>query len=147
MYDIACVTEILAAAILGLPSKNEICYALDITDDDIAVALGDLTSVLSYDTLAITFLHASLPDFLLDESRSQQYYIDKGLWCEQLAIKYLSKWKGCMLLPSLTCLNNVIIFLCRFWSFSYISESRQMHSSIAGCTLYISTIQLLECSH
>ncbi len=38
---------ILAVAILGSSSKSEICNELDITDDDIAVALGDLTSVLS----------------------------------------------------------------------------------------------------
>ncbi len=112
VYDIAFVTEILAVAILG-NTKGYIWDELDITKDDIAVALADLTSVLSYEKEKITFLHASLPDFLLDESRSQQYYIDKGFWCEQLAIKYMSKGKNGMLLPSLTCQNNLIIFLCR----------------------------------
>ena len=113
VHDINCVTEILAVTILGGSFTGYICDVVDFTDDDIAVALGDLTSVVSYDEDEITFLHASLPDFLLDQSRAQQYYIDKGLWCEQLAIKFLSMETSGMLLPSLTCLNNLIIFVCR----------------------------------
>ncbi len=113
VHDVPHATEILAVAILGFPITIHICKILDITNYDIEVALADLTSVLSYDTDIITFLHASLPDFLLDKSRSQQYYIDKGLWCEQLAIKFLSKRKEGILLPSLTGLNNLIIFVCR----------------------------------
>ncbi len=114
VHNISQVTEILAAVILGVISAKEIIKdTIGIAYDDIDIALADLASVVSYDTDFITFLHASLPDFLLDQSRSQQYYIDKGLWCEQLAIKYLSKGKNSMLLPPLTCLNNLIIFLCR----------------------------------
>ena len=114
VHDITRATEILAARMFHGAYKFDICNNLDITNDDITVALGDLTSVVLYDEDQITFLHASLPDFLLDESHAQQYYINKGLWCEQLAIKFVSKGKGCMLLPSLTYLNNLIIFLCRF---------------------------------
>ena len=114
VQNITRVTGILAVAIFSFSKGWHIREMFDILDNDIAIALGDLTSVVSYDEDEITFLHASLPDFLLDESRAQQYYIDKGLWCEQLAIKYLGKGKGGMLLPSLTYLNNLIIFLCRF---------------------------------
>ncbi len=60
MHDVPHATEILAVAILGGSSKDYICYVLNITDDDIAVALADLTSVLSYHITSITFLHASL---------------------------------------------------------------------------------------
>ncbi len=145
VHDVTCATEILVACMFGNLTKSGICENLDITYEDIAVALGDLTSVISCDS-EITFLHASLPDFLLDQSRSQQYYIDKGLWCEKFAIHYLTKGKGGMLLPSLTCLNSLIIFLCRYFGSQQISESGQMLSSIAGCTLYNPSIQLFEFS-
>ncbi len=106
VHNITRVTEILAAAILGVsPDKEIINHTIGIASDDIDIALADLASVVSYDTGDITFLHASLPDFLLDQSRSQQYYIDKGLWCEHFAIKYLSNVGEGMLLPSLTCLT------------------------------------------
>ena len=113
VQNITRVTGILAVAIFGFSEAQHIRKMFGILDNDIEIALVDLASVVSYDTDEITFLHASLPDFLLDQSRSQQYYIDKGLWCEKLAIKYLSKGDGGMLLPSIACLNNLIIFLCR----------------------------------
>ncbi|KJA16850.1 hypothetical protein HYPSUDRAFT_46998 [Hypholoma sublateritium FD-334 SS-4] len=88
--------SILAVVILSdFPYIKHICEMLDITSNDIHVALADLTSVISYigarDGTAITFLHASLPDFLLDESRAQQFYIDKGLWHAQFALIFLRK--------------------------------------------------------
>ncbi len=55
---------------------------------EIKVALAALASVLTYytDSGTITFLHASLPDFLLDPKRSQVYYIDRATWSTQLSI-------------------------------------------------------------
>ncbi len=50
---------------------------LGITKADIHIALGDLASVICCDTVNIRFLHASLADFLLDKSRSKQYFVDK----------------------------------------------------------------------
>ncbi|KJA20326.1 hypothetical protein HYPSUDRAFT_816685 [Hypholoma sublateritium FD-334 SS-4] len=108
VHNITRVTAILAIVMLsGLPYRYHLCEILDITDDDIDVALADLTSIISNNRLGsrrrrkssfssdddadIKFLHASLPDFLLDQSRSQQYFIDKGLWYAQLAVSYLNK--------------------------------------------------------
>ncbi|KJA29528.1 hypothetical protein HYPSUDRAFT_31437 [Hypholoma sublateritium FD-334 SS-4] len=59
---------------------------------DIKVALADLTSVLTYTTdRRIKFLHASLPDFLLDPKRSQIYHIDRATWSAQLSIVTLRR--------------------------------------------------------
>ncbi|KJA20302.1 hypothetical protein HYPSUDRAFT_203813 [Hypholoma sublateritium FD-334 SS-4] len=92
VHDITRVTGILAVAILSkFRSKGYICLMLDIVEDDIVAALADLTSVVSYQESEITFLHSSLPDFLLDQLRAQQYYIDRGVWCKKLALTYLSK--------------------------------------------------------
>ena len=59
--------------------------------DSIFVLLDGLTSILVYKDDNIRFLHASLPDFLLDQSRSQDYYLEKRFWCTQLSIRYLRK--------------------------------------------------------
>ena len=54
---------------------------------DIVVLLADLASVLCYSKEdGFRFLHASLPDFLLDQTRSQEYYLDKKIWCTRLSI-------------------------------------------------------------
>ncbi|KJA20306.1 hypothetical protein HYPSUDRAFT_815991 [Hypholoma sublateritium FD-334 SS-4] len=92
VHDITHVTAILAVVILSkFLYRGHICAMLDIADNDITVALADLTSVVSDAGVQISFLHASLPDFLLDQSRAQQYYIDKGVWCERFAVKCLSE--------------------------------------------------------
>ncbi|KJA16852.1 hypothetical protein HYPSUDRAFT_1056006 [Hypholoma sublateritium FD-334 SS-4] len=93
VHDIARVTAILALDILsGMPYNQQyICEMLGIEREDIDVALADLTSVISYAAGQITFLHASLPDFLQDQSRAQQYYIDRGVWCAQLTVTLLTK--------------------------------------------------------
>ena len=58
----------------------------DVDSDDVSVLLVDLLPILTYEDSEIHFLHASLPDFLLDQARSQEYYIDKRLWCTRLSI-------------------------------------------------------------
>ncbi len=71
---------------LGIPTLRN---AGDImTIDEIKVALSALASVLTYDSKAntIRFLHASLPDFLVDRDRSQAYYIDRATWCTNMSI-------------------------------------------------------------
>ena len=98
MHDITRVAEILAIVMLNdFPSNSHICDVLGIAAHDIDVALVDLTSVVSHDEDldTITFLHASLPDFLLDQSRAQAYYIDRGIYCEQFAVSYLENRTNC----------------------------------------------------
>ncbi|KJA20322.1 hypothetical protein HYPSUDRAFT_217033 [Hypholoma sublateritium FD-334 SS-4] len=93
VHDIDSVIAILAVAILSrYPFRFHIREMLDIAQDDIDVTLVDLGSVISCDMQKITFLHASLPDFLLDPARSgQRFYIDVGIWGEKLALTLLSK--------------------------------------------------------
>ncbi len=68
VHNITRATEILAITILSDSNlKILICNTLAIADNDIDVALADLASVVSHDKDTITFLHASLPDFLLDQ--------------------------------------------------------------------------------
>lgn len=162
VHDITRVTAILAVVVLsGLPYRYHLCEMLDIIDDDIDVALGDLTSIISNNRLGsrrrktpfsgdddadIRFLHASLPDFLLDQSRSQQYFIDKGLWCAQLAVSYLNKKLVGMLVPWFTSLNDLIlyIYMQRFVRSCHTSQSGQLYPSIARGSLYVSPSRLLK---
>ncbi len=54
---------------------------------DIYVALASLQSVVDCRTDEhIQFLHASLPDFLLDKERSLEYYIHRPTWATRLAV-------------------------------------------------------------
>ena len=74
--------------------------------DNIHVLLADLASILIYEHEEIRFLHASLPDFLLDRTRSQDYYLDKRYWCTRLSahcFQRVSSGKDqCMLFISIT---------------------------------------------
>ncbi len=62
---------------------------LGMSADSIFVLLDGLTSILVYEGNEICFLHASIPDFLLDQSRSQGYHLEEGFWCTQLSIQCL----------------------------------------------------------
>ncbi len=75
--DIAAALRILAYRFFSGFSVNELLYFFNITEEDMESILAALTSVLSYDanTYKIVFHHASLPDFLCDKQRSQQYCI------------------------------------------------------------------------
>ncbi|KJA22368.1 hypothetical protein HYPSUDRAFT_655818 [Hypholoma sublateritium FD-334 SS-4] len=78
--DIAAVLGILAYSILG--SINDLgtsAYFFDITADDAESMLAPLTSVLHCDAEwdEIVFHHASLPDFLRDKERSQEFCISE----------------------------------------------------------------------
>ncbi|KJA29546.1 hypothetical protein HYPSUDRAFT_1061087 [Hypholoma sublateritium FD-334 SS-4] len=59
---------------------------------DIKVSLAALPSVLTYtDHGGVQFLHASLPDFLLDPKRSKDYYINQATWSTQLSMLTLRR--------------------------------------------------------
>ncbi len=77
-------------AVDGLEKKVDLRGYFD--EDEIYILLVDLVSVLNYDTCtSFTVLHASLPDFLLDQTRSHEYYLDKKLYCTRLSILCLDK--------------------------------------------------------
>lgn len=78
--DIDSIYLILAGVIFG---GNNVPPKLAL--DDIPALLADLASILTYKHERIYFLHASFPDFLLDKTRAQVYYLDKGLWCARLS--------------------------------------------------------------
>ncbi|KJA20352.1 hypothetical protein HYPSUDRAFT_167075 [Hypholoma sublateritium FD-334 SS-4] len=92
--DIARTTLILVYFILGNATLRRCAEVLDISQADIHIALADLTSVVSVSSTKngeIRFLHASLPDFLLDRARSQEFYIDRAYWSTQLSIGFFDK--------------------------------------------------------
>ena len=53
---------------------------------DVRVGLGDLVLVVDLKHGIFQFIHASLPDFLLDTDRAQDFYIDSHMWNVRLAI-------------------------------------------------------------
>ncbi len=59
---------------------------LGIEKSDVFIALAALNSVVQCEDEEIHFLHASLPDFLLDRARSQAYYLDISTWTSRLSI-------------------------------------------------------------
>ncbi|KAF8956887.1 hypothetical protein BDZ97DRAFT_1925054 [Flammula alnicola] len=75
--DIQTASLVLSYSILG--STNQVDHIdefLSLAKGDVEIALADLASVVATDSSRLKFLHASLPDFLLDPARSQEYYID-----------------------------------------------------------------------
>ncbi|KAF8956897.1 hypothetical protein BDZ97DRAFT_144833 [Flammula alnicola] len=75
--DIKLATLILSFALLGRATRRlYIEKFLALAEGDVEIALADLPSVVVLESDTIKFLHASLPDFLLDPARSQNYYID-----------------------------------------------------------------------
>ena len=85
--DIGLVLCILRLALAGsfvtipLLECNGTVYRhlLGMTVEELELALGDLVSVISFDREQgwFKFLHASIPDFLLDENRSRSFYVDQ----------------------------------------------------------------------
>ncbi|KJA20969.1 hypothetical protein HYPSUDRAFT_203360 [Hypholoma sublateritium FD-334 SS-4] len=103
--DIATTLGFLAYGIL-VPDHtvHEIMYFFDITPDDVENILAALTSVLSRDMGQdkIVFYHASLPDFLMDKERSQEYCIsDMGTDLSLLWFKNAASGRFKDLLPPL----------------------------------------------
>ena len=85
--------NILAYTIFVNPELHEKTrYFLKLTKEDAKIVLAPLVSVLGdLDGDHLTFRHASLPDFLRDEARSQKYYSNRLntylsiLWFDNLA--------------------------------------------------------------
>ena len=60
------------------------CLQVDVAD--VHVGLGDLVLVVDLKHNTFQFIYASLPDFLLDPGRAQDFYIDSHMWNVRLAI-------------------------------------------------------------
>ncbi len=62
---------------------------------DVLSAMADLAAVVMCHQPTIRFLHPSLPDFLLDPSRSTEYYIDRTEWSTRpfcTLVRKLGQW-------------------------------------------------------
>jgi len=66
-------TDLTVRYIRGI---DTLCHILDLSPTDIKLHLIDLGSLVEYGKHSLNILHASLGDFLFDESRSQEFYID-----------------------------------------------------------------------
>ncbi|KJA20388.1 hypothetical protein HYPSUDRAFT_217073 [Hypholoma sublateritium FD-334 SS-4] len=76
--------------------------------NDIPVLLADLSSVLVCKGCSIRFLHASLPDFLLDKTRSQGYFLDKRIWCTHISVHCFSAM-SVQRLPALVVITSAFL--------------------------------------
>ncbi|KAF5321322.1 hypothetical protein D9619_002042 [Psilocybe cf. subviscida] len=95
-------------AMMGLRCTIDLLLApLGLTQSDIESNLSDLVAVVQYsrETENVVFYHASLRDFLCDESRSKALYIDLVLFAEKLARAHI---------PAMTNFYNVEIFCSIF---------------------------------
>ena len=105
------VLQVLASHIIDRqrPDAYGLSQMVDVMEDllslsrgDIRILLCDLTSLLWFDQgrwykrpqTRIRFYHASLEDFLLDQSRSQQFYINAPLRHAEFAHRYIQCLKG-----------------------------------------------------
>ena len=89
MQDLFATTKILAYVVMGHVSLiSQTARFFNIPVANVHVELSDLASVISCERDNIRFLHASLPDFLLDEARSQNYHINCAYWSTQLSIQW-----------------------------------------------------------
>lgn len=81
-------SRVLAFAIFGSgPFSLRPDALLGISSDNIRVLMADLTSIVIYDDPQFRFLHASLPEFLMNQTRSQRYYLDKRFWCTHFSVR------------------------------------------------------------
>ncbi|KAF8959729.1 hypothetical protein BDZ97DRAFT_1379930 [Flammula alnicola] len=82
-----------------LPDQ-EICFIdrlLGLREGKLELTLSDLLSIVEVEDLEIKFLHASLPDFLLDETRSRRFYANSDKICIHLfrhCLNYISEFTG-----------------------------------------------------
>lgn len=93
--DLDVVFQILALAVLGIDMTTTSMEALlGLEDGDIPVMLADLASLVqcvpqsslrASPDLRLQIFHASLKDFLFDELRSKNMYMNIGLWHAELA--------------------------------------------------------------
>jgi hypothetical protein len=74
-----------------IPVLTEI---LDLSPGDIKLHLIDLGSLVEYEGDSLNVLHASLGDFLFDESRSQELYIDHRSIHAKIAEAFLRDYRA-----------------------------------------------------
>ena len=76
--DTTTTVQIIATALIRRygGDMDALTSVLDLSPADIKLNLIDLRSLVEYGTNFLHILHASLGDFLFDESRSQELYID-----------------------------------------------------------------------
>lgn len=96
--DLPHLMQILAYAILGHTNfLSNIASYLNISMGEAEVALGGMRAVIACDAPPsllegrVRFLHASLPDFLLNPTRAGAYHIDRGLWGSWLSVQGLQR--------------------------------------------------------
>lgn len=87
--DLQMVISILAYMIIGNNERMfHIAQFLGFEVVDVIAAMADLAAVVMCHQPTIRFLHPSLPDFLLDPSRSHEYYIDRTEWSTRLSVRW-----------------------------------------------------------
>lgn len=89
VQNIQQATSFLAFIILGQSTDIAwIALFFGLTPTDVHVALADLASVITCEEHTLRILHASLPDFLLDRTRSGEFHVSASAWGTQLAIQW-----------------------------------------------------------
>lgn len=102
VQSLSMTLDILAYALLSHQQNvAAIEWAFGLASGEVEVSLADLASVITckpkdnepeqQDRSAIRFLHASLPDFLLEQSRSAAYHINSKEYSTKLACMLLEK--------------------------------------------------------
>ena len=95
--NIDLVISILAYVILGDdPNMFSLARLIDVPQVDLDVGLAALSSIITwktseYEPPSVVFLHASLPDFLLDKTRSHEYHINASTWSTHFATLWFQK--------------------------------------------------------
>ena len=69
------LSPLFGSALPYFPSSPKIFKS---SKEEIELVFNDLVSVISLTETTIQFLHASLPDFLVDESRSKHLFVDQN---------------------------------------------------------------------
>jgi hypothetical protein len=93
--DTTTAVLIIVATIMSRFGRNFIDYladTLDLSPSDIKLRLIDLGSLVGYENDFPKILHASLGDFLSDESRSQELYIDPRSIHTKIALSLLHEY-------------------------------------------------------
>lgn len=90
VQNIELLATLLAYIIIGRSAAiDDLVRFFSMSEADVHIAFADLPSVIACQDGEIRFLHASLPDFLLDEARSGGYYINPTIWSTRLCIYWL----------------------------------------------------------
>ena len=90
VQNLPLVIGALAYIIIGHSySIARIAHFFGIAMRDVDEAMADLVSVADCSNGKVRFLHASLPDFLLNRTRSEEYHIDYTEWSTRLSVLWL----------------------------------------------------------